>query len=64
MTFNIFPYIVNTFLKSKIGYNDMNERQYIFLKGLILDIIGSEREYVEYKDMVNIKNVREMFEEL
>ena len=46
MTFNIFPYIVNTFLKSKIGYNDMNERQYIFLKGLILDIIGSEKEYV------------------
>ena len=31
---------------------------------MILDIYGSEKEYVEYKDMVNIRSIKEIFEQL
>ena len=61
MTFNIFSYILNTFLKSKISYAEMSEEQFVYLKSVILETYGSERGYVEYKDMVNIRSMREIF---
>lgn len=34
------------------------------MKGLIIDIFKSEKEYVEYKNMVNMRSLREVFSEL
>jgi len=36
----------------------MKEEQYTYLKNMIFTIYELKKEYVEYKDMVNLKSVR------
>ena len=48
-------------MKSKINYAEMSEEQFIYLKNAILETYGSEKGYVEYKDMVNIRSMKEIF---
>jgi hypothetical protein len=48
-------------MKSRINYGEMTEQQFGVLRGLIVGIMGTEREYVEYKDMVNMRSMREVF---
>jgi hypothetical protein len=49
-------------MKTKINYHEITEEQFFVIKREIIDTFHTERENVEYKDLVNLKSVKDIFQ--